>query len=821
MTDRAEGTLTNALPVGAQKQHKPTLRTMGQIVLLTAAYIAAAKLGLLLTFSHDHVTAVWPPTGIAVAALMVFGVRLWPGVLLGAVIANISDGAPLPVAAGIGVGNALAPVVATVVLRRLGVVRTLARLRDVLLVATVGGLGAMTISATFGTAVLTVAGEPRSVEIWRLWWVGDAMGVILVAPFLLTILSKPLRSSLLGSWHAVILLTSFAAVTLFAVQTDSAAGYLVIPLAMWTAIRLEQEGAAAAVLLMSAIDLWHASVSPQPDMPIDQQLMALQGVNATIALVLLALAAMMSERRRATEELRRSADDLEERVRQRTELLRESEERLAQAQRLAHIGSFQWDATSDRNEWSDELYRIYGLDPDLGPPGFEEYLAFVREDRRDAVAASIRSAIQSGTSLDHEYPVVLGDGTRKWVEAFIEILKNADGDLIGLRGTCQDVTARQRAETALRSSESRFRALVQSAPDAVVVVDANGDVVLMNEQTTKLLGYDAEELIGRSVDVLVPEGLAAAHRAERARYVEAPSVRPMGNGRGLSARRKDGSLVPVDISLSPVETEEGMLVFALLRDASERRREEETLRSALEKERRAAADLRRLDEAKAAFLSAVSHELRTPLTAILGFVELLQDESIRSSEETMTDLVRRLQFSAVRLGDLLTDLIDVDRLERGIIRPHRRRSLLRDIVGRAIAPLDTAGHPIEVSVDDRLVDVDPAQTERIVENLVTNAVKYSARGKTVWLTASVQDDEVRIVVGDEGPGVPGDMRASIFEPFVRGDTGSFTPGTGLGLALVDRFARLHGGRAWVEDRPGGGSEFHVVLPGAAIADAVA
>jgi protein-histidine pros-kinase len=469
---------------------------------------------------------------------------------------------------------------------------------------------------------------------------------------------------------------------------------------------------------------------------------------------------------------------------------------------------------ADTNSWSDELMRIYGLSPERDEaPGFEEYIGFVREDVRGEVLAAIQDTIANGTSISHQYPVILHDGTKKWVHAYVEVVRDADGTLTGLRGTCQDVTEQRLAEDARRASDARFRALVQSAPDAVVVVDADGRIVLMNDQTSNLLGYRMDELLGRSVDVLIPDHLREAHRADREHYIATPEVRPMGAGQELSARRKDGTLLPVDVSLSPVETDEGMLVFALLRDASQRRGVEDTLRSALDKERRAADDLRKLDEAKSAFLSAVSHELRTPLTAILGFAELMQDVDIRNSE-MMGDLVDRLQGSATRLASLLSDLVDVDRLERGILEPHRRRSLLRDLVDRALVPVDGARHDIDLHIDNAFVNVDLAQTERIIENLVSNAVKYTPPGSHIEVVARAgTDGALSISVIDNGPGLPDELKASVFEPFVRGDTGTFTPGTGLGLALVDRFAKLHGGRAWAEDREGGGAVFRVELPG--------
>jgi integral membrane sensor domain MASE1 len=158
-----------------------------RIAVLAALYVAGARLGLALSFSHEHVTSVWPPTGIAVAALMIFGFRVWPGIFIGALVANLLDGAPLPVAAGIAVGNTLAPLAAAALMRRLRVRPSLERLRDVLWLALGGGLGAMTISATLGTAVLYAAGENKVTALWRIWWVGDAMGVIILAPLLLTL----------------------------------------------------------------------------------------------------------------------------------------------------------------------------------------------------------------------------------------------------------------------------------------------------------------------------------------------------------------------------------------------------------------------------------------------------------------------------------------------------------------------------------------------------------------------------------------------------------------------------------------------------------
>lgn len=807
---------------------------MRRNILVTGSYVAGAMLGFLASGTHDAVTTVWPPTGIAVAALLLAGYRVWPAIAVGAVAANLLNGTGPATAALFAIGNTLAPVVAVSIMRRFRIQPGLARLSDV--TALFGSaFVAMTISATVGVGALALTGTPVMFRTWTIWWVGDALGVVLFAPPILTTLRND--GLLRLRWKtAVATLGVLAVATTGALVTDSPIGYAVVPLAMAIAVVLEQQGAALAILVLTVLDVTHLLSLDPSSATLDADLAAMQGVNATLAFILLALAAIVAERRRAQRDLEAAAHDLERRVEERTaelsatnarlereiadrrateEALRSSEVRLSQAQRLAHIGSFQWDAATDTNDWSDELYQIYGLDPAAGPPGLDAYIDFVRADVRDEVRAKIEEGIARGGSFSHEYPVVLHDGSRRWVHAYIEVMSGPEGSLAGLRGTCQDVTDRKEAEAALRWSERRFRALLESAPDAVIVVEPTGKIVLTNEQASNLFGYTADEMLGRSVEMLLPTELRRAHAEHRDLFNAQPARRPMGEGRELYAERKDGTSVAVDISLSPVETDNGFLVFALVRDASERRRVEDALRGALEREREAAEDLRKLDRAKNAFLSAVSHELRTPLTAIIGFAELLEEPLIRSSPERTDDLIGRVRVSATRLNDLLGDLLDLDRLHRGIVTPRRRVVQLRSMVARAVGGVDLGAHPLRLWVEDAVVQVDPAQTERIIENLLSNAVRYTPDGTEVRLTArAATNGGMRLEVADEGPGVPKDLWPTIFEPFVRGDTGTFTQGTGIGLALVDRFARLHGGSAEVRDRAGGGASFLVTLQGA-------
>jgi two-component system, OmpR family, sensor histidine kinase KdpD len=234
------------------------------------------------------------------------------------------------------------------------------------------------------------------------------------------------------------------------------------------------------------------------------------------------------------------------------------------------------------------------------------------------------------------------------------------------------------------------------------------------------------------------------------------------------------------------------------------------LRRLVEIERERAAELRAIDETKNTFLVAVAHDLRTPLAAILGLAVTLERQ--RLDEEEARDLARRIAANARRLDRMVTDLLDVDRLSRGLVEPVFQQVDLGALVAKAVAESELADREVALDVKEILADVDVAKVERIVENLLANAVRHTPPHTRIWVSVRSEGDSARISVEDEGAGVPPGQRAEIFLPFRRPGATEHTPGVGIGLALVARFAELHGGRAWVEDRVGGGAAFHVLLP---------
>jgi signal transduction histidine kinase len=277
------------------------------------------------------------------------------------------------------------------------------------------------------------------------------------------------------------------------------------------------------------------------------------------------------------------------------------------------------------------------------------------------------------------------------------------------------------------------------------------------------------------------------------------------------------STVAVTIPIGVLVGESMSLVTTSLRrtEAILREREQRYV-AAYERERAAAEALRELDEMKNQFLQAISHEVRTPLAVILGGASTLERSDLDLSEDERREIARSLGHRARKLDAMLQDLLDVDRLARGVLRPRRRLVDVAHIAFRVVEESGLLGdREVHLDLQPAVADIDAAQVERILENLMANATKHTPPTARVWLSTRAGDGCIEILVEDDGPGVSPDVRGLLFRPFTHGSTTpSHAPGVGVGLALVGRFAELHGGRAWVDDRPGGGASFHVSLPSA-------
>jgi PAS domain S-box-containing protein len=435
------------------------------------------------------------------------------------------------------------------------------------------------------------------------------------------------------------------------------------------------------------------------------------------------------------------------------------------------------------------------------------------DDRERVFVADAASNTDGSDVFSEEYRIVRKDGRVVWILDEARLVRPEDRPPYW-QGFLLDITPRKEAERRLQDAHEHLRLMVDSALDAVVSMDTDGLVIGWNPQAETTFGWSAEEVLGRSlVDTIVPHAHRAAHIGGLDRWRETREGPVLNSRIEIQALRKDGRMIPVELAIVPVAMGEETVFSGFIRDISERKRAQEDLERALEVEREAAARLRTLDEMKDTFLQAVSHDLRTPLAAILGMAITLERGDVGLAPEETRELAGRIEHNARRLERLVTNLLDLDRLARGVLTPTFEPTDVGDLVRRMVAESDPSRDQIEVSTESVIVPIDPPKVERIIENLLANAVKHTPAGTSVHVSVTGSEHGVMIVVEDAGGGVPRELREKIFEEFRQGtDAPQASPGVGIGLSLVRRFAEMHHGRAWVEEREGGGASFRVFLP---------
>jgi PAS domain S-box-containing protein len=440
---------------------------------------------------------------------------------------------------------------------------------------------------------------------------------------------------------------------------------------------------------------------------------------------------------------------------------------------------------------------------------------------------SVRKVLQTEGNWEGELSNLTREGTRR---TMLSRWKKQQG-IAGweILETNFDITERkvaleQEEQTrAMVLADGKFRELIENAPDAILQVDPSGRIVIANRTAELIFGYSREELLGENVDILVPAMVRGRHREHRASFARSPQLRPMGRGMELSALRKDGIEIPVEISLSPLRRENGINVTAVIRDVSERRQTEAQLRS-LQTNYMAELEARqkeseRLNLLKSEFLASVSHELRTPLHTIIGFAELLGEEGEGPLNDKQKRFLQHIQEDSEHLLGLINDVLDLSKIEAGAMTLRIEHISLADAISDAVNAIRPRAAMKSLTLENRntfagLIAIDPMRLKEVFYNLLGNAVKFTPEGGNITLETEENGQFVRITVADSGIGIPADQLEQIFEKFyqVGYATSGVREGTGLGLAICKRLIEMHGGSIWIESRPGKGSSFHFTVP---------
>lgn len=395
---------------------------------------------------------------------------------------------------------------------------------------------------------------------------------------------------------------------------------------------------------------------------------------------------------------------------------------------------------------------------------------------------------------------------------------------ISEQGSCEreraELFEREREANLRAKAESRFRELLEAAPDAIIEVDQDGRIVLMNRVTEQLFGYQRDELLGSNVDMLLPADMRSTHAEHRARYWANPSTRPMGHGYILKAQRKDGSEFPVEISLSPLQTDDGFRVTAIIRDVTAQRDAAEEIRIANQQLELRNREAERANALKSEFLASMSHELRTPLHTILGFTELLEEEVEGPLNEKQKRFVRHVHQDSLHLLELINDILDLSKIEAGRMDLHIESVDGAEVAAETIAGVQQLAESKSIAIENHVsapvqVLADRVRLREIFSNLLSNAVKFTPEGGKVRLeNYREREGAAEFTISDTGIGIAPEDQNVIFDKFrqVSSTTRGVREGTGLGLAIVKRLVEMHGGSIHVESAPGKGSRFSFTIP---------
>ncbi|PMB02603.1 histidine kinase [Fischerella thermalis CCMEE 5328] len=512
-------------------------------------------------------------------------------------------------------------------------------------------------------------------------------------------------------------------------------------------------------------------------------------------------------------------------IKQAEDALRRSEAHLAMAQKVAQIGSWEFDLQSQQINWSETTFHHWGIEIDQGEPSFAELLERVHPEEREILQQHIERAITQGIPYAFDLRIVLPDGSIRYLDSRGEPLVNAQGQVIKLIGTSLDITARKQAEGALRESEERFRKAFNAAPIGMALVSPQGQFLKVNHSLCEIAGYTEAEMLTLTLkDVIHTDDLEAS--LEAMQQMLANDIRLYQVEKRYLHKQGDVIHILLNVSLVKDQHRQPLYFIAQIQDISDRYK---------------------VDRMKNEFISIVSHELRTPLTAIRGSLGILETGIFDHEPEQAKEMLQIAFNNSDRLVRLVNDILDLERLESGKTQLVMETCEIADLVQQAIETVQAIAKEARVEISVMVANMQIwAAPDAIVQtliNLLSNAIKFSPVGGTVWISTEVLNQEMEkwkdreigrkisphhpttpsphfphshilFAVKDQGRGIPPEKLESIFGRFQQVDASDSRQkgGTGLGLSICKSIVDQHGGRIWVESLLGEGSTFYFILP---------
>lgn len=779
--------------------------TAASILALAAVYFCAGKFGLSLAVVNASSSAVWPPTGIALAVLLLWGYRLWPGIFLGAFLVNLTTQGTLLTSMGIATGNTLEALLGAWLVNLLANGRhAFDRALDIFKFILLAAIVSPTLSATFGATSLALGGFAQwndFVPIWTTWWLGDAIGALIVAPLIL-IWGKPplLRWNWRRLLEAAAIIGCVLLVSLigFGSEVNNPLSryirFLLYPSTLWVAFRFGQHGAITAVFSVTCVAIWGTLRGFGPFVLADpnESLLFLQGYLGAFTVTNLILGALVSERQRAEE------------------VLRESENRFRTLASHAPVGIFMSNPNGDSIYVNECWCSMTGLKPEQAQG--REWIKAVHPDDRERILSGWNEAVTRSNSSNAEFRFLRPDGVVIWVYGNAIQLRNASDQLVGYIGTVVDITERKQAETALHQTKdelakanedlenrvlrrsaqlvqantalqdeiaarkqaelvhTQLAAIVESSSDAILSKTLDGFITSWNKGAEKMFGHTANEIVGRSVATIIP----ADRSDELALMLESiqreEAVEPFETVRV----RKDGRVVPVSLTLSPIKDEAGRVtgVSAIMQDISERKRlEAEILQVSEREQRRIAEDLHDGVGQQLGGISCLSDVLKKNLA-----------EQASPEAEAAAKISRLLTVAMAQTRSLARGLHPVAPEANGLM------SALEDLATRVSDLFKVSCHfacAQPVLIEDNTM---ATHLYRIAQEAVNNALKHG-KAQQIVIGLSSTPERIILAVNDDGVGFKRSERRS----------------KGLGLRIMNHRAAMIGGNFTVQKKAGGGT----------------
>ncbi len=774
-----------------------------RVVVVVAFYFVGGLLGKEAAFDSGNSPLVWPPAGIALGVLLLFGSRFWPGVAFGAVLFCVVTGMPpLLVTLGTAVGSTVGALVCAYLLERFVKFEPqMERVRDVAGLVGLACLLGTTLNAAFIAVSRSLAGLVPSEGLFSSmieWWVPNAMAVLVVAPL---ILAWGTPSSI--RWHSKLIaeavcclvglvggtLVSFNSWYVYGIQSYPLA-YLPYPFLVWASLRFGQRGATTGSFLVSAlaINALLARRGPFVTTSDTDSLMLIGSYIGVVSLTNLLLAAASSERRLAEKSLEAS----------------EGRYRGVVEDQTALISRFRPDGILT---FVNQAYVRFNQTTREALIGSNSLEALPEEDRQVPLSYFATLTPESPV-IQYDHKVALSTGRIMWQQCNVRALFDTHGKTLEYQMVSADITRLKKTEEAMRDGEQRLRSILDGMVDGVLVVNVDGMVSLCNPAAEILTGRRASRVIGSPVVELFGE----AHFAAYTEYAQNRLTRADSRIVETIVERTDGTSVPIDMAITEVPQIEGALLVVVMRDISERKRLEEQFRQAQKM------------EAVGRLAGGIAHDFNNLMQAIIGFTSLLLRRM--KGDDPHRDTIVQIERSADRAASLTGQLLSFSRKE--ILNPKVLSvNAVVDDLAKLLQRLIGANIRLEKRIMEPagLVKADPGQMSQIIMNLAINARDAMPQGGVLSITTAIVDLELKpdgfsndfspgsfvvLNISDTGCGMSDEVKAHLFEPFFT--TKEVGKGTGLGLSIVYGAIKQMGGQITVSSELMEGTEFRIYFP---------